>query len=249
MACLYPCPFCKWALHTLYFISCTSFCHLHLQIAKARRGGRRGKVTFPARRSTCPRLLNRTFFKVCKMMVMIKMMLMVVVVVIDPLQTAVVDNPLYVVMMTWMILLLWITSVPHWSSVNWHGILHFSIPALCDMHPMRALFLIPRSEPPRLKSKKAWSKKFHNFVNTCLIKDYHKRPTADQLLQVFICLPLFFFWKNLGVFWGKNPHLDVWTQSQFPKLYIRIRVRHIWKNYGNEIKSKGVQFPAWGTPW
>ena len=31
--------------HTLYFISCTSFCHLHPQIAKARRGGRRGKVT------------------------------------------------------------------------------------------------------------------------------------------------------------------------------------------------------------
>ena len=30
---------------TLYFISCTSFCHLHPQIAKARRGGRRGKVT------------------------------------------------------------------------------------------------------------------------------------------------------------------------------------------------------------
>ena len=30
---------------TLYFISCTSFCDLHPQIAKARRGGRRGKVT------------------------------------------------------------------------------------------------------------------------------------------------------------------------------------------------------------
>lgn len=56
-------------------------------------------------------------------------------------------------------------------------------PPLCDMHPMRALFLIPRSEPPKLKSKKAWSKKFHNFVNTCLIRDYHQRPTADQLLQ------------------------------------------------------------------
>lgn len=26
--------------------------------------------------------------------------------------------------------------------------------ALCEMHPMRALFLIPRNPPPRLKSKK-----------------------------------------------------------------------------------------------
>lgn len=29
-----------------------------------------------------------------------------------------------------------------------------SCPALCDMHPMRALFLIPRNPPPKLKSKK-----------------------------------------------------------------------------------------------
>ncbi|CAB3998387.1 misshapen-like kinase 1 isoform X7 [Paramuricea clavata] len=58
-----------------------------------------------------------------------------------------------------------------------------SAPPLCDMHPMRALFLIPRSDPPRLKSKKAWSKRFHNFTHTCLLKDYHRRPTADQLLQ------------------------------------------------------------------
>ncbi|CAF4345631.1 unnamed protein product, partial [Adineta steineri] len=35
-------------------------------------------------------------------------------------------------------------------------------PPLCEMHPMRALFLIPRNVAPRLKSK--WSKKFHNFV-------------------------------------------------------------------------------------
>ncbi len=36
-----------------------------------------------------------------------------------------------------------------------------SQPPLCDLHPMRALFLIPRNPPPRLKSKK-WGKKFHS---------------------------------------------------------------------------------------
>lgn len=35
-----------------------------------------------------------------------------------------------------------------------------SQPPLCELHPMRALFLIPRNPPPRLKSKK-WAKKFH----------------------------------------------------------------------------------------
>lgn len=39
-----------------------------------------------------------------------------------------------------------------------------SQPPLCDLHPMRALFLIPRNPPPRLKSKK-WAKKFHGLYN------------------------------------------------------------------------------------
>jgi len=55
-------------------------------------------------------------------------------------------------------------------------------PPLCDMHPMRALFLIPRNAPPKLKSKK-WSKKFHSFVEQCLIKDYQARPSTEQLLK------------------------------------------------------------------
>ncbi|XP_058249323.1 mitogen-activated protein kinase kinase kinase kinase 4 isoform X5 [Hemibagrus wyckioides] len=55
-------------------------------------------------------------------------------------------------------------------------------PPLCDMHPMRALFLIPRNPPPRLKSKK-WSKKFFNFIESCLVKNYTQRPTTEQLLK------------------------------------------------------------------
>ena len=55
-------------------------------------------------------------------------------------------------------------------------------PPLCDMHPMRALFLIPRNPPPRLKSKR-WSSKFKNFIETVLVKDYHQRPYTDNLLK------------------------------------------------------------------
>uniref|UniRef100_A0A672Z635 non-specific serine/threonine protein kinase n=1 Tax=Sphaeramia orbicularis TaxID=375764 RepID=A0A672Z635_9TELE len=55
-------------------------------------------------------------------------------------------------------------------------------PPLCDMHPMRALFLIPRNPPPRLKSKK-WSKKFFSFIESCLVKNYTQRPPTEQLLK------------------------------------------------------------------
>ncbi|XP_065172119.1 misshapen-like kinase 1 isoform X10 [Atheta coriaria] len=57
-----------------------------------------------------------------------------------------------------------------------------SQPPLCELHPMRALFLIPRNPPPRLKNKK-WNKKFQNFIETVLVKDYHERPYTEQLLK------------------------------------------------------------------
>ncbi|CAM9237077.1 unnamed protein product, partial [Lampetra planeri] len=55
-------------------------------------------------------------------------------------------------------------------------------PPLCDMHPMRALFLIPRNPAPRLKSKK-WSKKFQSFIECCLVKSHSQRPSTEQLLK------------------------------------------------------------------
>uniref|UniRef100_A0A672KUC1 non-specific serine/threonine protein kinase n=1 Tax=Sinocyclocheilus grahami TaxID=75366 RepID=A0A672KUC1_SINGR len=55
-------------------------------------------------------------------------------------------------------------------------------PPLCDMHPMRALFLIPRNPAPRLKSKK-WSKKFQSFIESCLLKNHNQRPSTEQLMK------------------------------------------------------------------
>ncbi|KAL0973973.1 hypothetical protein UPYG_G00213750 [Umbra pygmaea] len=55
-------------------------------------------------------------------------------------------------------------------------------PPLCDMHPMRALFLIPRNPPPKLKSRK-WSKRFLNFVESCLVKNHLYRPATETLLR------------------------------------------------------------------
>ncbi|XP_008397420.1 TRAF2 and NCK interacting kinase a isoform X17 [Poecilia reticulata] len=54
-------------------------------------------------------------------------------------------------------------------------------PPLCDMHPMRALFLIPRNPAPRLKSKK-WSRKFQSFIENTLVKSHSHRPSTEHLL-------------------------------------------------------------------
>jgi len=56
-------------------------------------------------------------------------------------------------------------------------------PPLSDMHPMRALFLIPRREPPRLKQSRKWSKKQNKFVEQCFVKDYHQRAYTHELLK------------------------------------------------------------------
>ncbi|KAF4800029.1 Mitogen-activated protein kinase kinase kinase kinase 5 [Turdus rufiventris] len=59
-------------------------------------------------------------------------------------------------------------------------------PPMFDLHPMRALFLMSKSnfQPPKLKEKAKWSATFHNFVKIALTKNPKKRPTADRLLSV-----------------------------------------------------------------
>ncbi|XP_004605551.2 myosin-IIIa [Sorex araneus] len=56
-------------------------------------------------------------------------------------------------------------------------------PPLADLHPMRALFKIPRNPPPKLRQPEIWSAEFNDFISRCLTKDYEKRPTVSELLQ------------------------------------------------------------------
>eukprot|EP00051_Salpingoeca_urceolata_P027638 m.482487 g.482487 ORF g.482487 m.482487 type:complete len:791 (-) comp22555_c0_seq1:1286-3658(-) len=56
-----------------------------------------------------------------------------------------------------------------------------SQPPLSDIHPMRALFLIPRNPPPTVADKKGASKEFISFVGECLIKDFERRPGAKKM--------------------------------------------------------------------
>ncbi|MGH0152233.1 UNVERIFIED_CONTAM: hypothetical protein FKN15_036519 [Acipenser sinensis] len=58
-------------------------------------------------------------------------------------------------------------------------------PPMFDLHPMRALMLMSKSnfQPPKLKDKGKWSTEFQNFIKLALNKNPRKRPTAEKLLQ------------------------------------------------------------------
>ncbi|ORY44801.1 Pkinase-domain-containing protein [Rhizoclosmatium globosum] len=57
-------------------------------------------------------------------------------------------------------------------------------PPYHDIHPMRAIFIIPTKPPPRLEDEERYSKVFRSFVARCLTKDQKARPTAEELLNV-----------------------------------------------------------------
>ncbi|KNC80507.1 STE/STE20/SLK protein kinase [Sphaeroforma arctica JP610] len=56
-------------------------------------------------------------------------------------------------------------------------------PPYHDLHPMRVLFRIPKSVPPKLSDPDAWSPEFNDFIHQCLIKDPAQRASAKKMLQ------------------------------------------------------------------
>jgi len=57
-------------------------------------------------------------------------------------------------------------------------------PPLADVHPMRAIFQIPNSPPPRLPEEYGFSPQFCQFIECCLQKDPKSRLTAKELLRL-----------------------------------------------------------------
>jgi len=60
-------------------------------------------------------------------------------------------------------------------------------PPYADVHPMRALFMIPNKPPPTVRDPSAWSEDFNNFISLCLQKDPESRASVKVLLEHPFC--------------------------------------------------------------
>lgn len=56
-------------------------------------------------------------------------------------------------------------------------------PPHSNVHPMRAIFMIPTSDPPTLPEPEKWSDEFNDFLKVCLVKNPTARPSAEELLR------------------------------------------------------------------
>lgn len=56
-------------------------------------------------------------------------------------------------------------------------------PPYSDIHPMRAIFMIPTKPPPTLKQPDVWSPELRDFLARCLVKNPNDRASAVALLQ------------------------------------------------------------------
>lgn len=56
-------------------------------------------------------------------------------------------------------------------------------PPYNDIHPMRAIFMIPTKDPPSLRNPEQWSREFIDFVSKCLVKNPENRASASELIN------------------------------------------------------------------
>ncbi|XP_077947218.1 myosin-IIIb isoform X5 [Gasterosteus aculeatus] len=56
-------------------------------------------------------------------------------------------------------------------------------PPLAELHPVKALFKIPRNPSPTLRNPEQWCRSFCHFIGQCLIKDFEARPSVTHLLE------------------------------------------------------------------
>ena len=66
-----------------------------------------------------------------------------------------------------------------------------------EIHPMRAIFMIPSKPPPSFSQPDKWSPAFIDFVSRCLVKQPDVRATASELVSMYIrrrMVLLNFFW-------------------------------------------------------
>jgi myosin-3 len=56
-------------------------------------------------------------------------------------------------------------------------------PPLSELHPMRALFQIPRNPPPTLKTPDLHIPELSDFIAECLVKDLEHRPLSCELKE------------------------------------------------------------------
>jgi serine/threonine protein kinase len=56
-------------------------------------------------------------------------------------------------------------------------------PPLGNVHPMRAIFMIPSRPPPTLTNPEEWSTNLKDFISKCLVKNPDQRASATDLLK------------------------------------------------------------------